>query len=713
MKILKFIGGALVAGMMLAGCGGGGSTLTAPSTPGGGNGGGGGSTAATIAVSSNLAQIPADGSSGATITAVVRDANQNFVQGATVTFSSNAGGLAVNANGVTDANGAATATLTSAGAAAGTTITVTARTGTSVSGTTNVSVVAIAQSLSLSTDAAQIPSDATKDATITALLRGANNQALSGVTVNFEATSGVISPASATTDANGRATAKLNAATDPTNRRITVTARTAGGTTATIPVDVTGTALSVTGPQSLVLGNQGTYTVLLTDAGGRGIPLTQVALTSANGNTLTPATVTTNTAGQATAQLSAANAGSDTITATALGLTAQQAVSISGQNFRFLEPAPATKITLGSVVNVSVQWDSNGAPQANTPVSFSATRGTLSATTVNTNASGQASVTISSTTAGPAVIQASGNGVAAELSVEFVATNPTKIDVQASPSAIATQAQSTITAVVRDAQNNLVADQLVNFNLTDPTNGSLSAASARTDSQGRAQVTYTSSTTSSANNGVRIDATVASAPAVTGFTTLTVGGRTVFLSLGTGNTINIENAAQYSVDYAVQAIDAQGNAVPNATIVMQLVPISYIKGQRVWNGSFWATVPSTDVANTPCLSEDLNRNGILDPGEDVNNNLRLEPGGNTASVTPGSGATNAAGTFLTKVVYPKNYAYYVEVQLIATATVQGTESSTQTTFLLPGAANDFDDENTAPPGPVSPFGVGTTCANPN
>lgn len=233
MKILKFIGGALVAGMMLAGCGGGGSTLTAPSTPGGGNGGGGGSTAATIAVSSNLAQIPADGSSGATITAVVRDANQNFVQGATVTFSSNAGGLAVNANGVTDANGAATATLTSAGAAAGTTITVTARTGTSVSGTTNVSVVAIAQSLSLSTDAAQIPSDATKDATITALLRGANNQALSGVTVNFEATSGVISPASATTDANGRATAKLNAATDPTNRRITVTARTAGGTTAT------------------------------------------------------------------------------------------------------------------------------------------------------------------------------------------------------------------------------------------------------------------------------------------------------------------------------------------------------------------------------------------------------------------------------------------------------------------------------------------------
>lgn len=713
MKILKFLGGALVAGMMLAGCGGGSDTLTAPSNPGGGNGGGTGSTAATISVTSNVPQIPADGSSGATITATVRDANSNFVQGATVTFSANAGGLAVNASGVTDANGAVTATLTAAGTAAGSTITVTARVGTNnVSGSTNVSVVAISQTLSLATDSAQIPSDGTRDATITALLRGANNQALSGIAVNFEATSGVVTPATATTDANGRATAKVNAATDPTNRRITVTARTASGTASTIPVDVTGTALSVTGPQSLVLGNQGTYTILLTNSGGAGIPLTQVTLTSARGNALAPATATTNSSGQATVQLTASTAGSDTITASALGLTAQQAVAVSGQNFRFLSPAPGTKVTLGSTADVTIQWDSNGAPQANTPVSFSATRGTLSAATVNTNGAGQATVTISSTTAGPAVIQASGTGVAAEVSIEFVATNPTKVDVQASPSAIATQSQSTITAVVRDAQNNLVADQLVNFNLTDPTNGSLSAASARTDSQGRAQVTYTSSSTSSANNGVRIDVTVAGT-AVTGSTTLTVGGRTVFLSLGTGNTINIENAAQYSVDYAVQAIDAQGNAVPNANIVMQLIPISYIKGQRVWNGSFWATVPSTDVANTPCLSEDVNRNGILDPGEDVNNNGTLQPGGNTASVTPGSGATNASGTFLTKVVYPKSYAYYVEVLLIATTTVQGTESSTRTTFLLPGASNDFDDEDTAPPGPISPFGVGTTCANPN
>lgn len=711
MKTLKFLGGLLLAGVMLAGCGGGGDTLTAPTNPGGGNGGG--STAASIAVTSNVPQIPADGSSGATITAIVRDSNQNFVQGATVTFSANAGGLAVNASGVTDTNGAVTATLTSAGAAAGTTITVTARVGTTVSGSTNVGVVAISQSLALTTDAPQIPSDATREATITALLRGANNQALPSVAVNFEASSGVISPATATTDANGRATAKLNAATDPTNRRITVTARTAGGTSATIPVDVTGTALSVTGPQSLVLGNQGAYTVLLTNSGGTGIAQTQVTLTSARGNTLAPATVTTNASGQATFQLTATTAGSDTITASALGLTAQQAVGVSGQNFRFLSPTPATKVALGSSVAVTVQWDSNGAPQANAPVSFSATRGTVSASTVNTNGSGQASITISSNTAGPAVIQASGNGVAAELPIEFVATNPTKIDVQASPSAIATQAQSTITAVVRDAQNNLVADQLVNFNLTDPTNGSLSAASATTDSQGRAQVTYTSSSTSSANNGVRIDAELAANAAVKGFTTLTVGGRTVFLSLGTGNTINIENAAQYSIDYAVQAIDAQGNAVPNANIIMQLVPISYVKGQRVYVNNFWATVPSTDQANTPCPSEDVNRNGILDTGEDVNNNTTLEPGGNTASVTPGSGTTNAAGTFLTKVVYPKEYAYYVRVQLIATATVQGTESSTETTFLLPGASSDFDDEDTAPPGPISRFGTGTTCANPD
>ena len=68
----------------------------------------------------------------------------------------------------------------------------------------------------------------------------------------------------------------------------------------------------------------------------------------------------------------------------------------------------------------------------------------------------------------------------------FVATTPASIDVQASPSTIQTNGQSTIIAIVRDANNNLVEGQTVDFQLTDKTGGSISVASAVTDVQGQA-----------------------------------------------------------------------------------------------------------------------------------------------------------------------------------------------------------------------------------
>jgi hypothetical protein len=706
MKSLKFLAAMLVAAVSLAGCGGGGTnTLTGNATGGGTTG----STVATVQVTASAPQIAADGSTSSTITATVKDSNQNFVKDVTVAFSANAGGLAVANGGKTDANGAVTATLTAAGAAAGTTITVTAAAGT-VSGTATVGVVASQQTITLSTDSTQIPSDGTKAAVITALLKNAANQVVAGVPVTFSSSSGSLAVTQGTTDAQGRATATVDTGGDPTNRRITVTA-TASSTTSTVPVDVTGTTLSLTGPASLVQGTQATYTVLLTNSAGRGISNTAVAVTSSAGNTLSAATVTTDFSGQATFRVTGAVAGSDTLRATALGLVAQQAISVSSQSFTFSAPAAAAKINLGASQSVQVTWLSGGTPQVGQTVTFSTTRGTLSASQATTDANGQASVTISSTTAGPAVIQASGTAVSAQVQVDFVATTPTQVNVQASPSSIKTQGQSTITAVVRDAQNNLVEGRTVAFTLTDTTGGSLSTASAVTDAQGRAQTTYSASTTASATNGVRVDATVqGTAPAVTAFATLTVGGQAVFLSLGTGNLINSENAAQYSVDYAVQALDAQGSALGNASIVVSVVSLEYVKGQRVWNGKIWVTVPSTSP-NSTCLSEDVNFNGILDGGEDFNTNGKLDPG-NVASVTPPSGTTNSVGTYLFKVVYPKDHAYYVKVRLTATATVQGTQSSTSTEFLLPGAVEDFNTETKAPPGLFSPFGTGTTCPNP-
>ena len=171
------------------------------------------------------------------------------------------------------------------------------------------------------------------------------------------------------------------------------------------------------------------------------------------------------------------------------------------------------------------------------PISFAATRGTVSAKTALTQADGTASITITSSSAWAATLQATTDtNVSATVLVDFVATTPNSLSLQASPTVVGLGGQSTITATVRDINDNLVPNQTVNFgNFNDITQGSLSVAAAQTNAEGQATAVYTASNTASATNGVTITATIQNT-AITTQTTLTVGGQAVFLSLGTGNT---------------------------------------------------------------------------------------------------------------------------------------------------------------------------------
>ncbi len=583
---------------------------------------------------------------------------------------------------------------------------------TSTGSTTTTPTGPTVAGVSLITSSPQIASDNTGPATITALVRDPNNNALSKATVTFSASSGILSVTQPTTDANGAAIATLTAGADPSVRTITVTA-TSGTAKSTVTVNVVGTVLSMTGPQAVVQPGMATYTVILKNAGGTGIAGQAVAVSSANKNTLSASTVTTDSNGQATFTVTAANGGADTLTASALGVTATESISVSTQNFAITVPGNNTRIDLGVVQPVTVIWTNGGAPVVGQTVNFAATRGTLNAATGVTDATGKTSVSISSTTSGPAVISASGTGVSTQVGIDFIAINPAAIAVQASPSTINVSAQSTITAVVRDASNNLVEGKLVTFSLSDVTGGTLSLASALTNSQGVAQTIYTASTTTSATNGVGVTATV-QGTSVSSTATLTVAGKTLFLSFGTGNTIDVLNEAQYGMPFALQAIDGAGNPVSGVTVNLKTTAISYRKGVETFS-SFWS-VPS----NAPvCASEDLNNNGILDPGEDFNNDGKLEPG-TVASTNPGSvvTATTATATVpiggaLFELVYPKDHAYWVMVKVTVSATVAGTESSTSTDFVLQGAAADYNNASTAPPGQISPYGVAQSCANPN
>jgi hypothetical protein len=610
--------------------------------------------------------------------------------------------------------------------------------GSSSSSSSSGTVVPTIASITLLESSPNLPSNDSKPVTITAIALDAGNQLVPGAAIDFISSSGGILPVQTTagaanavtggiTDQNGEAQASLSTAGDPTNRTIKVTA-TSGGATATISVDVVGTSLTVTGASSLIEGASATYTVALSDSGGNGIPAAAVTVKSAAGNTLSSPMVTTGPLGSVTFQVTGSVAGNDTITVAALGLTAAQALSVSAESFTFAAPATASP-PLNTLETLTVDWTNAGVPQ-NGSVTFSTTRGLFTGNVVSVTEpinNGTASIQISSTTAGPAVVTATATSgatmVTAQLPLSFVATVPNSIDLQANPATVSVQGQSTITAIVRDAKNNLVSNETVDFQLTDVTNGSISVGSAVTDLQGEAQTVYTASTTPSASNGVQITASLPAAPGVSPATVdLTVGGQALFLSLGTGSIVG-ENAAktQFQLPYVVQAVDSAGNPVQNVSLTMKVEDLppndptaglpygwnassasyaAYAKGVYVKGQSAW--VQNIDAY---CLNEDVAGTGVYVPSEDLNGNGLLDPGG-VATVSPSPVMTDNTGTANVTIYYPEDHALWVQVKLTATATVAGTQTSTSSVFWLPILASYLTNTSASPPGMYSPYGDG-------
>ncbi len=579
---------------------------------------------------------------------------------------------------------------------------------------------AVIATLTLLTSDAAIDSDGSETATITALVRDANNNVMEDIAISFAADSGsLVVTQPAVTDSNGMLAAALTPGGNLTNRTITVTATvtsTTGTVTATVTVAVTGTQVVISGATNLPVGQSSAYLIVVTDSAGNPISGASALVTSALSNTINASPVVTDLAGQGSFTLSADNPGIDTLSATVLGATAVPvSVTMSADAFSFSAPAPVpvAEIPLNTNQSVTVNWVSGGVPVNGLPVNFSTTRGTVVPSVTNAVA-GDATVSISATNAGPAVITATNtDGTITTLEVEFIATIPATLELQAGPLNIGVTEQSTVTATVRDAAGNFVKNQLIDFSLTDITGGTLSVGQAITNSAGQAQTFYTASTVTSSVGGVRVDATV-QGTAVTDFVSLTVAQRAQFLSIGTGNEIfEINNDSQYQVVYAIQVTDALGVGVAGEAVQVSVLSDFYMKGSRVLAAppaSGWTT---SIIA--VCADEDVNRNGILDAGEDFNASGQIEAN-NIATVSPTGGGTLVSdqnGFVFVDVTYPQEYAYYLQVTLQATvAEVGGTEFAESSTFVLTGSASDFNNENNSPPGPNSPFGsLNATCAD--
>ena len=203
-----------------------------------------------------------------------------------------------------------------------------------------------------------------------------------------------------------------------------------------------------------------------------------------------------------------------------------------------------------------------------------------------TDDKGDAIARISSKNAGPAVISATADqsGPSSQISIEFVATMPTSLILQATLTSLAVNQQSVITAVLRDAHNNLVKNQTVSFSLVDVSGGQISTASAVTDSFGQSSTVYTAGAVPSANNGVMITATV---DTLMDTITLTVAQQALFVVLGTANQVQDLSTTQYALPYSVLVTDANGSPIANTSVTLSIPPTQVSKRH------LWKSQPAT------------------------------------------------------------------------------------------------------------------------
>lgn len=582
---------------------------------------------------------------------------------------------------------------------------------------------------------------------VTAIVRDSSNVVIPAAAVTFAADTGSLSGVKLVADASGVATATFSAGADKTNRTATVTVK-SGTVSGTLTIAIAGTKISVAGPTTLQFNGISAVSVKLIDSGGSPISGQAVAVSSSLGASLSTASITTDASGTASVTYTANKAGSDSVQFSALGATATLPVKVSGADFSIISPAAATTVPISTAQPVTARYLISGVPATGAySVRFASTAGTVAPSAAVPLVSGQAAASVTSSFAGPATVQAtlvdSAGAVLAQatLSLQFVATTPTKVVLQISPTAIGPNAagsttnQANIIATVSDSVGNPVQGAIVNFSKdADPSGGNLSQASAPTNSNGQVTtVQFIAGATPTAAGAVVLRATVVPPSGASFFSTasMTVNQSALFIGLGTGNKITVvpsSNSTQYQKVWTAYVTDSSGAAVANQSLSVSVLPVAYRKGSYAFDGKAWtysvipdsgSAAPTTDLPAgfaITCANEDTDYSGIVTVAKDYNGNGRLEPG-NVISVNGGGGTvtltTDATGFALLNLVYAESYAFWVEVTLKVTATVAGTESSNQATFWAPGLVDDYSNASVSPPGNPSPFGQRSSCKDAN
>ncbi len=580
--------------------------------------------------------------------------------------------------------------------------------------------------LDLFASAIQLSSSGSEEVELIALVKNAQNILMEGIEVSFASDSGELQISQGLTAADGTARAILTSQNNPENRTLTVSAE-VGSLRQELTIDVVGTEVRVNGPASVIINDSAEINIVVADSDGNGIANQVVEVSSDNGNGISDTNPVTDETGQITISFTALNSGQDVIKASALNVTGSANIIVQQDQFSFTS-VPSADIELNTNANLRITWLRENVAFANGNIVLSATRGVLTTTSGTTDGNGNLTVGIQSSNAGKATILAQGedeNGaiVNARADVEFIATQVSNIHMEASPNSIGPDGQkSTITAVLRDGLGNLVKGKTINFTASDVSGGSISPATVITDSNGLASTVYTSNTVTS-ENAIIITATEPDS-GIQESTSLTVGDRALFISLGTGNVIEEIDDASYLKKFSLFVTDANSNPVSGADLTVSGTPVKYTELldpnaqpgdpnfqviRAAYAKGYWTQFPSPEafefwvpVQTFGCANEDVDDDAILDPSEDVNGDGNISPGNIVA--IDGNVTTDENGQAIIELRYPKTFAAWVTIKITVSTLVSGSESRVSQFYSLGTAFTDLTRESTPPN--VNPYGDG-------
>lgn len=304
----------------------------------------------SIELSASPETIPADGASSSTITITLKDnTGQPVVQGTSVSLSTTLGTLSSTTISTVDDSGEISVALTSGIEPGSAKVLCTSNNISqliTVIFTGEGSADKVPAHLSLSLSQLFVRSDNSDSTTVTATVLDENFAVIPELTVTFTANGGQLSGSQVETAENGQANVSFSSGTtDKSNRVVTITASTAGLDARTIPVQITGSTLTLNiDNANLILNdpatqedesNEAVLTITAEDAGGNAVYATPITITAAAGNSGTIAwspnqtEYTTDINGQVEITVKGLSAGKAALNITGLGETTTQSFDIA------------------------------------------------------------------------------------------------------------------------------------------------------------------------------------------------------------------------------------------------------------------------------------------------------------------------------------------------------------------------------------------------